>query len=69
MTVCCRESTTHTELETLRRDYCHNITAADFTKLRLIKPHFMALPNAEKLRHILGENSKMITTAARYASN
>ncbi len=28
----------------------------------------MALPNAEKLSHILGENSKMITTAARYVS-
>ncbi len=61
------------ELETeehflLHCDYYHNIRAAYFPKFLQIKPHFMALPNAEKLSHILGENSKMITTAARYVS-
>ncbi len=57
------------ELETeehflLHCDYYHNIRAAYFPKFLQIKPHFMALPNAEKLSHILGENSQMITTAA-----
>ncbi len=61
------------ELETeehflLHCDYYHNIRAAYFHKLQQIKLNFMALPNAEKLSHILGENSKMITTAARYVS-
>ncbi len=38
------------------------------TLIKLIQTHFMALPNADKLRHILGENSKTIATAARYVS-
>ncbi len=33
-----------------------------------MQPHFMALLNAEKLSHILGENVKIITTAAIYVS-
>ncbi len=52
----------------LHCDYYHNIRAAYFPKFQQIKPNFMALPNAEKLSHILGENSKMITTAASYVS-
>ncbi len=53
----------------LHCDYYHNIRAAYFPKFQQIKPHFKALPNAEKLSHILGENSTMITTAARYVSS
>lgn len=44
--------------------YCTVITITT-SELR-ISPNFMALPNAEKFSHVLGENSKMITTAARY---
>ncbi len=61
------------ELETeehflLHCDYYHHIRAAYLPKFKLIQPNFMALPNADKLSHILGENSKTIATAARYVS-
>ncbi len=42
----------------LHYDYDH-IRAAYFPKFQQIKPHFMALPNAEKFIHLFGENSKM----------
>ncbi len=53
------------ELETeehflLHCDYYHHIRAAYLPKFKLIQTNFMALPNADKLRHILGENSKTI---------
>ncbi len=61
------------ELETeehflLHCDYYHHIRAAYLPKFKLIQPNFMALPNTDKLSHILGENSKTIATAARYVS-
>ncbi len=61
------------ELETeehflLHCDYYHHIRAAYLPKFKLNQTNFMALPNADKLRHILGENSKTIATAARYVS-
>ncbi len=61
------------ELETeehflLHCDYYHHIRAAYLPKFKLIQPNFMALPNTDKLSHILGENSKTIETAARYVS-
>jgi len=57
-----------TEIEQKLRDllmHCdeyHNIRDAYFTKFQEMQPHFMALPNAEKCIHILGENSSMIAT-------
>ncbi len=61
------------ELETeehflLHCDYYHHIRAAYLPTFKLIQPNFMALPNTDKLSHILGENSKTIATAARYVS-
>ncbi len=67
-TVCSQKELETEEHFLLHCDYYHNIRAAYFPKLQQIKPNLMALPNAEKLSHILGENSKMITTAARYVS-
>ncbi len=52
----------------LHCDYYHHIRAAYLPKFKLIQPNFMALPNTDKLSHILGENSKTIATAARYVS-
>ncbi len=61
-------SATNWQLFLLHCDYYDHIRAAYLPKFKLIQTNFMALPNADKLRHILGENSKTIATAARYVS-
>lgn len=61
------------ELETeehflIHCDHYHSIRSHYFTRFQQLEPHFMALPNSEKLNHILGENSISITTAAKYVT-
>ena len=49
-------------------DHYHSIRSDYFTRFQQLEPNFMALPNSEKLKHILGENSSSITTAAKYVT-
>jgi len=55
-----RESEKHSDHHSIRSDY--------FSRLQKLDPNFIALPNSEKLIHILGENSSSITTAENHVT-